>query len=112
MINPELILERVRQLRKQRNYTREQFAQKLNMSASAYSKIESGQTALTIERLNEIATALGVEGKVLFFEEGEEIPPVQEFVTVQQFNERMGKIENMRYVIVKEVNMLKHRFEK
>lgn len=111
MINPKLILERIRQLRKQRNYTVEQFAEILQISSSAYSKIESGQTTLTIDRINEVATALGVEGKVLFFEE-EEMPPIQEFVTVQQFNKRMGKIENMLYIIVKEVNMLKHKIDK
>ena len=41
-----------------KNFTQEYFAQKLGLSTRAYSKIETGETQLTINRLNEISKVL------------------------------------------------------
>jgi transcriptional regulator with XRE-family HTH domain len=109
MINPKLVRERIRDVRKQQNYTIAQFAEKLNMSVSAYTKLESGQTALTIERMNEIASFLALDSELLL---GLPETSPQEPVTLGQFNEQMRKIETMLSVIVKEVHLLKNRVGK
>jgi transcriptional regulator with XRE-family HTH domain len=55
---PEIKLKQLRELK---NYTQEYVATQLGLTTRAYSKIESGETQLTINRLNEIATILGVD---------------------------------------------------
>jgi transcriptional regulator with XRE-family HTH domain len=55
---PEIKLKQLRELK---NFTQEYVAQQLGLSTRAYSKIETGETQLTINRLNEIATILGVD---------------------------------------------------
>lgn len=59
MINqPEIKLKQLRELK---NYTQEYMAQQLGLSTRAYSKIETGETQLTINRLNEISSILGID---------------------------------------------------
>jgi transcriptional regulator with XRE-family HTH domain len=59
MINhPELKIKQIRELK---NVTQEFVANKLGLTIRAYSKIETGETQLTINRLNEISEALGVD---------------------------------------------------
>lgn len=55
---PEIKLKQIRELK---NFTQEYVAGKLNLSTRAYSKIETGETQLTINRLNEISKVLGIE---------------------------------------------------
>ena len=52
---------KIKQLRELKNFTQEYVAQKLGLSTRAYSKIETGETQLTINRLNEISQVLGME---------------------------------------------------
>ena len=47
-------------LRLERNLTQEQMGEKLNLSTSAYCKIEYGETDLTLTRLYKIAQALDI----------------------------------------------------
>ena len=54
---PELKIKQIRELK---NFTQEYVAQQLGLSTRAYSKIETGETQLTINRLNEISSILGV----------------------------------------------------
>lgn len=54
---PELKIKQIRELK---NFTQEYMAQQLGFSTRAYSKIETGETQLTINRLNEISSILGV----------------------------------------------------
>lgn len=42
-------------LRTKHNYTEEYVARKMNMSQSAYSRLESGKTELSLERMEELA---------------------------------------------------------
>ena len=51
---------KIKQIRELKNITQEYVAQKLGLSTRAYSKIESGETQLTINRLNEISEVLGI----------------------------------------------------
>jgi transcriptional regulator with XRE-family HTH domain len=58
ILQPEVKIKQVRELK---NVTQEYIANKLGISTRAYSKIETGETQLTINRLNEISDALGVD---------------------------------------------------
>ena len=59
MINqPEIKLKQLRELK---NFTQEYMANELGLSIRAYSKIETGETQLTINRLNEIAKILEID---------------------------------------------------
>jgi transcriptional regulator with XRE-family HTH domain len=61
---------KIKQIRELKNFTQEYVAGKLNLSTRAYSKIETGETQLTINRLNEISTILGIEPmEILGFDE-------------------------------------------
>jgi transcriptional regulator with XRE-family HTH domain len=46
---------KIKQVRELKNLTQDSVAAKLDLSTRAYSKIETGETQLTINRLNEIA---------------------------------------------------------
>lgn len=52
--------DKIRTLREAQKITQEEFAEKLSMSASGYSKIERGETQLNINRLQQIADILSV----------------------------------------------------
>ena len=53
--HPEI---KIKQLRELKNFTQEYMAQQLGLTTRAYSKIETGETQLTINRLNEISKIL------------------------------------------------------
>lgn len=53
-------------LRLEKNLTQEQMSEKLNLSTSAYCKIEYGETDLTLTRLDKIAKILGISALSLF----------------------------------------------
>lgn len=55
---PEIKLKQIRELK---NFTQEYVALQLGLSARAYSRIETGETELTINRLNEICRVLEVD---------------------------------------------------
>lgn len=58
--------QRLQLLRLERNLTQEQMGEKLNLSTSAYCKIEYGETDLTLMRLNRIAEILEMSAVELF----------------------------------------------
>ena len=61
---------KIRQIRELKNLTQEHIATQLNLTTRAYSKIETGETQLTINRLNEISLILGVAPmEILGFDE-------------------------------------------
>jgi transcriptional regulator with XRE-family HTH domain len=55
---PEMKIKQIRELK---NLTQEYVASQLGLTTRAYSKIETGETQLTINRLNQISTILEVE---------------------------------------------------
>ncbi len=64
---PELKIKQIRELK---NITQEFVARELDISTRAYSKIENGETQLTINRLNEISEVLQVDPiEILGFDE-------------------------------------------
>ena len=50
--------ERIKHLREERNYSQTYLATKLNISQKAYSKIETGETRLSVDNLLRIADVL------------------------------------------------------
>ncbi|WP_291152373.1 helix-turn-helix domain-containing protein [Flavobacterium sp. UBA7680] len=52
---------KIKQIRELKNLTQEFVAESIGLTTRAYSKIENGQTQLTINRLNQISAILGVE---------------------------------------------------
>ncbi len=54
----ENVLSRIQILRKQKGYSLENMANELNLSHSAYYKLENNQSRLTLERLIEISKIL------------------------------------------------------
>ena len=56
--HPEI---KIKQLRELKNFTQDYMAQQLVLTTRAYSKIETGETQLTINRLNEISKILNVD---------------------------------------------------
>ena len=55
-----LIGQNIKKLRELKNLSREEFAARIGLSPSGYSKIERGEVDLTIYRLGKIAMALEV----------------------------------------------------
>ena len=58
ILQPEQKLKQIRELK---NLSQEYIANQLGLSVRAYSKIETGETQLTINRLNEISRIMGVD---------------------------------------------------
>lgn len=52
--------DKIRQLRELKKITQEEFAEKLSMSPSGYSKIERGESKLNLDKLQKIADLLAV----------------------------------------------------
>ena len=60
------ITENIKKFRELKNYTRENMADKLEMSLSGYSKLERGDVELTITKLYKIAEILEVDISQIF----------------------------------------------
>lgn len=76
------INEKIRFLRENQNWSQEEMANKLSMSTNGYSKIERGETRLTIPKLEQISDVFGVdilelmslgESNILLFQEKDNI---------------------------------------
>jgi len=63
---PVDLAQRVRELRKTRDWTLEQAAQRAGLARSTLSKIENGQMSPTYEALKKLATGLGISVPQLF----------------------------------------------
>lgn len=58
MITIKKIGERVKNIREQRNYSQQYVASKLGVSQKAYSKIETGETKLSVDNLMKLSEIL------------------------------------------------------
>jgi transcriptional regulator with XRE-family HTH domain len=61
MYNIDVIAANIKKARLNRNYSQDYLAAKLHISQNAYSKVELGQTRVTLERLSIIAEVLQVK---------------------------------------------------
>ena len=97
---------KIRKIREIRNYSQDYLAQNLGLSVRAYSKIETGETQLTIKRLNQISEVLDVHPlTILEFNEkslfgkptikGDQLHEVSEFreQPIEYFKKKMEEIE-------------------
>lgn len=64
---------KIRRLRELQNLTQQYLADQLSISQRAYSKIENGQTQLSVERLNRIAGILHCPIEAILTRSAEEI---------------------------------------
>ena len=80
----ELLGERIRELRKFRGFTQEQFAELIEVEQKHVSRLELGKSFPTIERLEKIASALHVPLRDLF-----------DFIHLSDLNTRSISIEEM-----------------
>ena len=55
------VIENIRETRKQKGFSHEAMAVNLGISQTAYTKIERGETKLTVDRLQKIAEVLDVK---------------------------------------------------
>jgi len=60
MTVPNKVAERIKSFREKKNYTQTYLAEQLGMSQKAYSKIENGDTKLTVDHLLKISEVLEV----------------------------------------------------
>lgn len=60
MKSKNAILKLLKNKRKMLSLSQEEFAERVNMSQSAYSKLESGMSSLTVTQLNKIFTELEI----------------------------------------------------
>lgn len=64
--NIDKILKKIRETRKIKGFTHENMAHELDMSPSAYNKLERSETTLSLERLLKIKDILGLPFSDLF----------------------------------------------
>lgn len=57
--------EKIRQLRRKKDYSQQFMADALGISQNAYSKLESGKTAIHLDRLCEVSQLLEVDAREL-----------------------------------------------
>lgn len=62
----KVVGDRLRMVRIEKRLTQEEMGEKLNLSTSAYCKLEYGETDLTLTRLNQIAEVLKMNPMDLF----------------------------------------------
>lgn len=55
------VAEKIRSIRKSKNWTQEEMADKLNMCVNAYAKIERGETNTLNPKLEKIAQLFGID---------------------------------------------------
>lgn len=55
-----ILAERIRQLRRDKDYSQQFMANALNISQNAYSKLESGKTPIHLDRLYEVCVLLDI----------------------------------------------------
>ena len=60
----EHILENIKEYRKRKGFSYETMAHELKTSPAAYRKIETNQTKLTVERLQQIAAILEMDMQI------------------------------------------------
>lgn len=57
---------KIKKLRELRNFTQEYIANEIGLDQSAYSRLEKGETKITIDRLTKIASVLDIDPEDIF----------------------------------------------
>lgn len=101
----------IRKLRIEKDFTQDYMAIKLDMSISAYSKLERGQTDPTLSRIEKISEVLGfqlsdyeawksLENQIQQFEDLDDTSAYR-FVSQKEFLEMRMKLETLEQRLVK-----------
>lgn len=102
---------KIRKLRELRNYTQEYMALNLNITQTAYCKIEKEESRLTITRLKEISVVLEVESlQILTFDERLFFPSPS---SAKQPEKRIAENDNIRQIHQQEARdeQMSHRMK-
>ncbi len=91
------VTEKIRSMRKSKNWTQEEMAEKLNMCVNAYAKIERGETNALNPKLEKIAQAFGIE--------------TLDLLTSQDKNVYLGN-DNLSYNIIGSSNEMAFEIQK
>lgn len=88
------INEKIRNIRLSKGYTQEYVADKLNIDAVNYGRIERGQSKLTVDRFIELCKIFEVNPHI-FFEEGSENSKLYEltlkiYEEIKQINKKLS----------------------
>ena len=86
-------------LRLEKNLTQEQMSEKLNLSTSAYCKIEYGETDLTLTRLDKIAKVLGISALSLFNHKDKNMNPDTDNSCKNSNNDSTDDLNDLRELI-------------
>lgn len=100
MINYSEMGKRIRIVRKSRNLTQEEAAERCDVTASFYGNIERGEKAMSLETLAKVSKGLTVSADYIMF--GEEVACDQsasEFVEFVQKNSEQKKFEKYMEII-------------
>ncbi len=93
----KIIGERIRKLRQSKDYTQDNMAAELDITAGAYAKIERGETDPSATRLLRIAEILEVD-VIIFFQDKYQPSRVEEPVKEYGFATKTD-IENLTHLI-------------
>jgi transcriptional regulator with XRE-family HTH domain len=96
--------ERIKRLRESKNYTQDYLASKIGMSQNAYSKMETGGSKITVERLEKIAEVLDIPIDELLTEE-------QKVFNFDNNDIAIGYIEHLQYENKESAKMLHGQIE-
>lgn len=115
----KIVGQRLQLLRLEKNLTQEQMGEQLNLSTSAYCKIEYGETDLTLTRLKKIAEIVKMSATELFYKiDGDttNLNSCNGIIGYTQHNENcnLGNVDDLRELIKannKIINMLEKRIE-
>lgn len=110
--------EKIRMMRELNQWSQEQMAEKLNMSANGYSKIERGETRLTVARLKQIAEIFHVDiGELLRDEEHGCVVLIGEnnanhgdnHITLYHGSHTEAEMEKLQLLVRHQAEMLAHK---
>lgn len=108
--NMNEIGKRVKYFREQKNWTQEHIASKLHISQNSYSRIESGVSKLTVDRLLDIADILKINVSDLIGNEvinGDSAESFEKLRMNDSINSKIITIEGIVYSIKLELDEIK-----
>lgn len=113
----ENLQRNIKKIRELKNVTQEYLANELGISIRAYSKIETGETKLTVERINQISIILKVvPEEILAFDESKlfnHLTPTEKIETTIQIQEKLVEQYEARInQLIEENGFLKRQLEK
>lgn len=59
------VYEKLKAMRRCKNWTQEEFAEKLGWAVNTYARVERGETNINLDKLKKVAEVMGVDLKVL-----------------------------------------------